>query len=219
MPLAVRLTTDPAPALAPIAGVTYTRVLDAATMAAAQRRPLADIERRMADGHRAWAAWRDDTIVAWGWVATQHAELGELQFRFIIPEGDRYLWNFVTVPSARGQGLYPRLLDAILQAEGREASRFWIAWAPENHASGSGIVRAGFSPVAELSFDDARRPAVRAIAPGGAALAARLLGLPEAAAPLARCWRCVRSAAHGGRPCARGMCRCDYQRPEQGCAA
>jgi len=219
MPLALRLTTTTVPFLAPLAGVTFERVHDAATMAAAQQRPVALMERRLAEGHHAWVARRDGAIVAWGWVATMSADIGELQFRFAIPAGDRYLWNFVTTPSARGLGIYPRLLEAIMREEGRQASRFWIAWAPENHASGAGIAKAGFSPMAELSFDAAGRPAVREIAPGGAEPAARLLGLPVATSPLSSCWRCVRAAMPGALPCALGACRCDYQRSEQGCAA
>jgi GNAT superfamily N-acetyltransferase len=163
-------------------------------------------------------AWRDGEPAAWGWVATRTAEIGELGSAFAIPRGERYLWNFVTLPAHRGLGIYPRLLEAIVRAESREAERFWIAYAPENHASGAGIRKAGFVALAELSFGPDGAAAVRGLIPGAGRVAARVLGLPEAAAPLAPCWRCVR-AGRGAMSCAAGSCRCDYQQPRSGCAA
>jgi len=172
---------------------------------------------RFAAGHRAYVAWYQDEPAAWGWVATRSAHIGELGSTFLIPAGERYLWNFVTLNAHRGRGIYPRLLDAIVRAESGEALRFWVAYAPENHASGGGIRKAGFAAVAELSFDAGGRPAVRAMAHDGAA-AAQVLGLPEAQEALAPCWRCVR-AGRGNMFCAPGSCQCDYQRPEADCAA
>jgi GNAT superfamily N-acetyltransferase len=187
-------------------------------MAALQGRTETEMTRRFETGHRAYVAWRDGEPAAWGWVATRAAEIGELGSSFTIPAGERYLWNFVTLPAHRGAGIYPRLLEAIVRAESREAERFWIAYAPENHASRAGIRKAGFVDLAELSFDATGRPALTELLPGGARVAARVLGLPVAAHALAACWRCVR-AGRGPMACAPGQCRCDYQRPKSGCAA
>jgi GNAT superfamily N-acetyltransferase len=218
MPFAARHRDDPTPQLAPMPGLAIRREADAVVMAELQGRTAAEMSRRFADGHRAYVAWRDDVAAAWGWVATRSAGIGELESTFSIPRGERYLWNFVTLAPHRGLGIYPRLLEAIVRAESREAERFWIAYAPENHASGAGIRKAGFVALAELSFDAAGRAALRGIVPGGGRVAARVLGLPEAQASLAPCWRCTR-AGRGTMSCAPGSCRCDYQRPERGCAA
>ena len=219
MPFAVRhRSAPPATSLAPLAGLALRREEDPVAMAALQARTESEMERRFAAGHRAYVAWRDGAPAAWGWVATRAAEIGELASAFDIPRGERYLWNFVTLAAHRGLGIYPRLLDAIVRAESAEAERFWIAYAPENHASGAGIRKAGFTAVAELSFDRAGRAAVSATVPGGDRAAARVLGLPVASAALAPCWRCVR-AGRGAMACAEGACRCDYQRPDAGCAA
>jgi ribosomal protein S18 acetylase RimI-like enzyme len=218
MPLATRHRDDPAPLLPPLPALVVRRERGAAAMAALQGKAEEEMRRRFAAGHRAWVASLDGAPAAWGWVATRTAEIGELGSAFRVPRGERYLWNFVTRPSHRGMGIYPRLVDAIVRAESAEAERFWIARAPENHASGAGIRRAGFVTVAELSFDADGRPAVHGTVEGGGALAARLLGVPEAAESLARCWRCVR-AGRGAMSCAAGACRCDYQRPASGCAA
>ena len=217
MPIAVRNLTEPGPSLGALAGLTVQRVDDAALMAALQQRAPEEMARRFEAGHRAYVALMNGEPAAWGWVATRAADIGELRASFAIPEGDRYLWNFVTLAPFRGLGIYPRLLDAIVRAESEHGRRFWIAYAPENHASGAGIRKAGFTTVAELSFDDEGRPAVRAISPGGGA-AARSCGVPEASEPLAQCWRCAR-AGRPGMKCAPDNCACDYQVPKSGCAA
>jgi GNAT superfamily N-acetyltransferase len=218
MPFAARHRDDPTPALTPVPGFVVRRETDAAVMAALQARTDGEMARRFETGHRAYVALLDGEPAAWGWVATRSAEIGELGSTFTIPRRERYLWNFVTLPTHRGLGIYPRLLDAIIDAESHEATRFWIAYAPENHASGAGTRKAGFVPVAELSFDAAGRPALKGMIPGGGRVAARVLGLPESQDALAPCWRCVR-AGRGIMFCAPGSCRCDYQRPPCGCAA
>jgi ribosomal protein S18 acetylase RimI-like enzyme len=218
MPFAARHRRDPVPSIEPLPRLVVRRVEDADFMAALQGRAPAEMARRLAAGHRAYVAWRDGEPAAWGWVATRIAEIGELGTTFSIPGGERYLWNFVTLAAHRGQGIYPRLLDAIARAESDDAERFWIAYAPENHASGAGIRKAGFVDLAELSFDADGRAALRAIVPGGARVASRVLGIPATPSPLAPCWRCVR-AGRGGMSCAAGSCRCDYQVPTSGCAA
>jgi GNAT superfamily N-acetyltransferase len=205
------------PTLSPLDALEIHHVWDVSFMAELQRRAERDIADRFIDWHRPYVAWHDGEPAAFGWVATRSASIGELGATFTIPEGERYLWNFVTLPAHRGLGIYPRLLQAIVDAESRDAERFWIGYAPENHASGSGIAKAGFATLAEMSFDAQGRPALRAMTPGGAARASRVLGIRETTEPLTPCWRCVR-AGRPGMYCAEGICRCDYQRPESACA-
>jgi ribosomal protein S18 acetylase RimI-like enzyme len=218
MPFATRHRDDPMPALAPLEGLEVHLAWDAGFMAALQGRSETVIAERFAAGHRAYVAWVDEVPAAWGWVATRTATIGEMDATFAIPAGERYLWNFVTLPSHRGRGVYPRLLQAIVRAESAEATRFWIAHAPENHASAAGIRKAGFATMAEMSFDLGGRPALRAVGGASADAAAALLGMRATAEPLTPCWRCVR-AGRGPMACAEGSCRCDYQVQESGCAA
>jgi GNAT superfamily N-acetyltransferase len=218
MPFAARQRSDPTPRLAPMPTLLLHREEDASVMAALQQRSEGDLARRFEAGHRAYVATCDGERAAWGWVATRSAEIGEVGASFTLPARERYLWNFVTLDVYRGRGIYPRLLQAIVRLESREADRFWIAYAPENRASGAGIRKAGFVDLAELSFEASGRAALTSLLPGGARVASRVLGLPEARESLAPCWRCVR-AGRGGMSCAPGQCRCDYQRPTSGCAA
>ena len=150
--------------------------------------------------------------------ARRELRSGRLVAVITIPPGERYLWNFVTLKAFRGLGIYPRLLQAIVRAESATAEKFWIAYAPENHASGAGIGKAGFVPVAELSFDRAQRPALQSMRTGGAEEASRMIGLPIATESLTKCWRCAR-AGRADMSCNPDTCRCDYQQPERGCAA
>ena len=215
--IATRHRTDAAPFLAPIAGFSIRRETSALVMAGLQHRSEIDMGRRMWDEHRAYVASIDGEDVAFGWVAPYQAMIGEIDSAFFIPKGERYLWNFVTLPAHRGKGIYPRLLDAIVQAESIEADRFWVAYAPENHASGVGIEKAGFITVAQISFDQHGRPAIRMLV-DGAPSPAKMLGLPAIEEALAQCWRCVRMGRTKEKSCKPGNCRCDYQRPESACA-
>jgi len=219
MPIAIRDRHAPRPALAPLPGGLEVRAESSAhLMASLQNKSVDEMSRRFENGHRAYVAWRAGEPAAWGWVATRSAHIGELDSTFTVPAAQRYLWNFVTRPAHRGHGIYPRLLDAITTAEESEAKRFWVAYAPENHASGAGIRKAGFTDVAALSFDAHGRPAVGDIVQGGARLAAQFLGLPAVHDVLAQCWRCAKHAAPTLSVCHAGPCACDYQRPEAGCA-
>jgi hypothetical protein len=64
--------------------------------------------------------------------------------------------------SAPRTGCVSPLLDAIVRAEAPEAERFWVAYAPENRASASGIHHAGSVKIAEISFERSGSPAMRA---------------------------------------------------------
>jgi len=221
MALALRHRDDTIVEMPSLPQLSTRRETDPAVMARLQGKSIADMAHRFELGHRAYVACWNEAPVSWGWVATREAEIGELRLRFAIPAGERYLWNFVTLPSHRGLGIYPRLLAAIVDAESSEGERFWIAYAPENRASGSGIRKAGFVTFAELSFDMTGKPALRVVAPDEVA-AARMFGVPMAD-DLSACWRCARAAASSQTTqtsCATTTsCCCDYQRPEVTCAA
>jgi GNAT superfamily N-acetyltransferase len=160
------------------------------TLARLNRIPLAEVRARRRDGHRPYVAYLDDAPVAYGWVATRSASIGELNLTITLSQRDRYLWDFATLPAWQGRGLYPRLLQAILEQE-VEAERFWIIYAPENLPSGAGMRKAGFVAATELSFDADRQ--VRLAALGvleRARAAAELLSLPLVEDQLAPCWSC-----------------------------
>lgn len=121
--IATRYRDEEISQLTSLPSLVLRREVDAAVMAALQGKTEEAMARRFEAGHRAYVALWNGEPAAWGWVATRSAEIGELSSTFVIPNGDRYLWNFVTLKEHRGKGIYPRLLDAIVRAESREAAR------------------------------------------------------------------------------------------------
>jgi GNAT superfamily N-acetyltransferase len=170
--------------------------------------PSAEIARRRAEGHRPYVITVGGEPAGYGWVATRTCEIGELGLCFYLPTGNRYLWDFATLPMFRGRGIYPVLLSEIVRRECPPSTRLWIIHAPENLPSGVGISRAGFQPVAELSFDEAGGPALAPVnRQDRAHAAAELLGLPLVHEELDPCWSC------GGCSCVhlhgvQGKCAC-----------
>src|SRR5690348_10552437 len=54
---------------------------------------------RLAAGNRCYVARLDGEPVAYGSVADAGAAIGELDLAFRLEAGDRYLWDFATLPA------------------------------------------------------------------------------------------------------------------------
>ena len=158
MPLAFRRRSDPSPAMADLPGLTVHRELDADRMARLQLRTTHEIQRRFNNGHRAYVASIYGVPAAWGWIASSVANVNESGATLSLAHGERYLWNFVTLATFRGRGIFPRLLNAIVQCESVDGEHFWVEYSPANHACGAGIRKAGFVNVAEASGGVVDRP-------------------------------------------------------------
>ncbi len=213
MALATWWSGDPLPPLAPLPDFRARATADTALLARLAALDPAEVADRLAGGHRPYVATLGDTPAAYGWVAGAGATIGELGVSFTLPRGDRYLWDFATLPAWRGRGLYPHLLRAIIAAESPPAARLWIIHAPENPASARGIVKAGFAPVGDLSFRAAGGAGFRPFDdPGRARVGAALLGVPLLGAgdgpveTLAHCWHCAIEAARRALPPAAAAC-------------
>ncbi len=115
---------------------------------------MEEVTKRLANDNKAFVAYVNNQPAAFGWMARDNAKIGELNHEFILPAGNRYLWNFRTLEAYRGLGIYPALLQYILQNGDNKASRFWIIHAPENKASLKGIQKAGFEYVGKLYLDE-----------------------------------------------------------------
>ncbi len=169
---------DPSTNLAHLPGFDVEITEDYRLVAELARLDLAEILARVRGGHRPYIARLSGAPVAYGWSAANHAAIGELGLEFTIPAGNRYLWDFATLPAWRGIGIYPRLLQVILSRESIEAERFWIGHVYGNSASQRGIVKAGFGEAGATNCPDGRALTFAAIGPAARARAcARLLGL------------------------------------------
>jgi GNAT superfamily N-acetyltransferase len=141
---------DPLPCLPSLAGLRMLPTTDAALIAGLAQLSQAEVTERMRQANQAYVAYMETEPAAYGWSAAQTGAIYELGFNFKIPSGNRYLWDFATLPAWRGRGIYPRLLQAILASEGSAADRFWIGHTGENEASQRGIIKAGFQLVEAL---------------------------------------------------------------------
>jgi GNAT superfamily N-acetyltransferase len=191
MALATWWASDLLPHLPPLPGFEAKLFDDDVAVTQLNRLPLKEVRARRQAGHRPYVGFFEGTPVAYGWVATREASIGELGLSFQLPPGNRYLWDFATLPDWQGRGIYPRLLRAILEQELPEAGRFWIIHAPENLPSGAGMHKAGLFPIGQLSF---RLDGGIGLAPLGsverAQAGALLLGVPLVETVLAPCWCC-----------------------------
>ncbi len=194
MALATWWQGDDMPLLSSITNFYACPSDDAARVARLAKLDLESVQTRLHDGHVPYIAWLGDMPVAYGWVATQTAHIGELDLHITLPVQSRYLWDFATLPAWRGRGIYPHLLQAILTAEKSSAEQFWIIAAPENRASSVGISRAGFQNVANLIFQhegEARLIPVDKSDRIHAAQSLLQIPLPDTDELTAPCWHCV----------------------------
>lgn len=108
-----------------------------------------EVKQRAREGHSLYVARIDGKLVGWGWSAAETAGIGELGITLTMPPANRYLWDFVTLPEWRGQGIYPAIIQEMVRRQ-QGVQRFWIGHDYGNRASGKGILRAGFHLVASL---------------------------------------------------------------------
>jgi GNAT superfamily N-acetyltransferase len=170
--------SDPCANLTHLPGFDVEIAEDYRLVAELARLDLAEILARVRGGHRPYIACLSGVPVAYGWSAVNRASIGELGLEFAIPAGNRYLWDFATLPAWRGMGIYPHLLQAILSRESIEADRFWIGHVYGNSASGRGIVKAGFGEAGATGCRNGRALTFTTTGPAARARAcAGLLGL------------------------------------------
>ena len=174
--------------LTPLDDFKVRQANDDRLLAQLNRISLEEVQARKKAGHRPYLGYLGNTAVTYGWVATREASIGELKLVFSLSAEERYLWDFATLPQWQGKGLYPRLLQAIVQAE--NAERFWIIHAPENLPSGAGMHKAGFEAVGQLSFRPDGSVGLIPVQNERAAIGGRMLGVPLLEDGLSPCWGC-----------------------------
>ena len=86
----------------------------------------AEIQRRFDEDNLCYVAYLKGVPVGYGWVAAKVARIIEVGLSWKLSPQDRHLWDFVTLPAYRGLGVYPHLLQAILQAESQKAEHCGI---------------------------------------------------------------------------------------------
>ncbi|HEX2349530.1 MAG TPA: GNAT family N-acetyltransferase [Ktedonobacterales bacterium] len=115
---------------------------------------MGEIRRRFAAGSRCYVA-RDvsGAIAGYGWVSRGEERIGELERSFRLPPDEAYIWDCATLPPYRQRGVYTALLEAMVSALwGEGVRRIWIGSSRDNRPSLRGFARAGFQPVARVTF-------------------------------------------------------------------
>ena len=191
MALATWWRGDSVPPLSLLPGFRVEASRDEHLIADITRLDPDEVRQRLQVGHQPYLAYVQQAPVAYGWMATQEASIGELGLHLALPKTERYLWDFATLPDWQGYGIYPRLLQHILMQQSSTVERVWIIHAPENSPSGVGMTKAGLLPVGQLSF---RSDGGVGLAPFDslkrAQAGAALLGIPLIESVLAPCWSC-----------------------------
>src|SRR4051812_46782210 len=138
MALATWWRGDTVPTLSLLPGFRVEASRDTHLIAQITRLAPDEVDQRMQTGHQPYLAFVEQTLVGYGWMATQEASIGELGLQFALPATDRYLWDFATLPEWQGDRIYPRLLQHILMQESSTVEGVSIIHAPENFPSGAG---------------------------------------------------------------------------------
>jgi GNAT superfamily N-acetyltransferase len=158
-------------------GLTIDRVDVDQLIGAVSGLDLDDVRRLFARQHYPYLARINGAGVGYGWVASRRAEIGELGVTLTLAPNERYLWDFVTLPEWRGRGIYPRIIQRMLNQESA-AERFWIGHDRPNVASARGILKAGFHLTVELYIESGRSYLLPVGPLDRARVAAALLGIP-----------------------------------------
>jgi GNAT superfamily N-acetyltransferase len=152
MPFGTWWRGDPLPELPPLPEFSASMIEDTQLIILTTRLSQYAVNMRIQHGNRIYIAFIGQTPVAYGWIATREGGVTQFRFSFTITPPNLYLWDFQTFPRWRGHGIYPHLLQTIIQQEPL-TERFWIGYVPGNNASASGIRKAGFRVVSDLVIE------------------------------------------------------------------
>lgn len=155
MPFGTWWRGDSLPKLAPLPTFSASASTDISLLAHLTNLSEQEVQSRIQRENRPYVAFMNETPTAYGWVATRVSGVKELQFSFNIPSDNLYLWDFLTLPQWRGQGIYPHLLQAIIAQE-HATQRFWIGYEPGNETSAHSIKKAGFHVVCDFVVSNNR---------------------------------------------------------------
>jgi GNAT superfamily N-acetyltransferase len=104
------------------------------------------VATRLARGCRCFGAWIGGELAGYSWLSTRSEWIGELELTINPRAGEGYIWNCLTLPAHRRQGVLRAMLAGLKrQAQAEHFSRLWIGSVaiPAERAFGP----SGFTPV------------------------------------------------------------------------
>jgi hypothetical protein len=133
---------------------------------------------RIKAGNTPHVAYLNGDAIAIAWAASDLGHLGEFGLSFWLPSEERFLWEFQFLRYG-GPTLYADLLQQMVLHE--DASRFWLAYDPEDARASAAVTAAGFRDAAKVSYRPGRGVVlVSAGCPGLAAAASVITRAPLA---------------------------------------
>ena len=106
------------------------------------------LQRRFDRGDRCFAVLDNDKIVSYFWAQFGLKDFHELHLKFSLPSTQTWMYNAITIKTARGHGLYPNLIrymaKTLLQSGINES---FIDVDPKNRSSIHGLEKAGCTRV------------------------------------------------------------------------
>ncbi|HKT83157.1 MAG TPA: GNAT family N-acetyltransferase [Solirubrobacterales bacterium] len=109
------------------------------------------VSLRLARGCRCFAAFDGERVLGYGWKSTGPEWIGEVGLEISPGAGEAYIWNCVTLPEYRRQGVFRRVLTRICNDDG--LARLWIA-SLAGTAEGA-LPLLGFEPVLTVQGESA----------------------------------------------------------------
>ena len=111
------------------------------------------VAERLARGCRCFVVMVEGAVAGYGWLSTGPEWVGEIQVVITPGAGEAYIWNCVTLPGRRRQGVFRSLVAGIAAIAAREGvNRLWIG-SVENPAERA-MTPLGFAPAARFdSFE------------------------------------------------------------------
>jgi GNAT superfamily N-acetyltransferase len=110
------------------------------------------VPARLSRGCRCFGAWAGGELLGYGWLSTGAEWIGEVDLEIRPGDGEAYVWNCVTLPPHRRQGVFGAMVSGIAaRARTEGLSRLWIGSVaiPAEKV----IPRAGFAPVLHFSSE------------------------------------------------------------------
>lgn len=102
---------------------------------------------QLLQGDLGYYGFINDKPIAYGWIKKPHSD----DYFFNITKGTRYLCRFFTHESVRGKGIYPKLINFLIEQEDG-CGRFYIDVEVGNEASERGLKKVGFKFVKQFNF-------------------------------------------------------------------
>jgi GNAT superfamily N-acetyltransferase len=135
------------------AAISEANVADTKTLAWMMGVERGEVEQRFTASSRCFVARVAGALAGYGWVSHGTERIGELERSLRMKPGEAYIWDCMTLPPYRGQGVYTALLRAIIATLRDEGGgRLWIGASLTNRPSLKAFARAGFRPALTIFY-------------------------------------------------------------------